>query len=152
MKMISFRQACEADIAAMSTIRLAVNENRLRDPGRVTHAMYVDYLERLGTSWVAEVDGVIAGFASADKVESSVWAVFVDPAHEGLGLGKRLLALVVDYLFSLGHETITLSTSAGTRADAFYAAQGWQRGEMKDAVEVQYSLHKPRDKFDVHPA
>jgi len=152
MKQLTFRQAGAADIAAMSAIRLAVTENRLRDPTRVTHAMYIDYLDRLGRSWVCEADGVIAGFACADKIDSSIWALFVDPSHEGLGIGKQLLAIMVDYLFALGHETIRLSTSAATRADAFYAAQGWRRGEMKDAVEVQYILNKPRENGDVHPA
>lgn len=152
MNATTFRQACEADIFAMSVVRLAVHENRLRDPTRITYGMYVDYLERLGRSWVCEVDGVIAGFACADKAESSIWALFVDPVHEGRGIGKRLLALAVDYLFGLGHEQIALATGADTRADAFYAAQGWLRGEMKDAAEVQYSLHKKKGESHVHPA
>lgn len=141
---LHFRQALPADIPAMSVIRLAVTENRLRDPSRITVQMYEDYLGRLGKSWVCEADGVIAGFAAADKAEGSIWALFVDPAHEGLGIGKRLLALMADYLFALGHERIVLSTSADTRADTFYASQGWERGKMKDDVEVHYSLSKPR--------
>lgn len=141
---MQFRQAQHADIPAMSTIRLAVTENRLRDPSRVTSEMYIDYLDRMGKSWVCEANGVIAGFAAADKVDGSIWALFIDPAHEGLGIGKRLLALMTDYLFEQGHERIVLSTSADTRADTFYASQGWERGKMKDDVEVQYSLMKPR--------
>ncbi|HET7086444.1 MAG TPA: GNAT family N-acetyltransferase [Rhizomicrobium sp.] len=149
---LAFRVAVEDDIPAMSAIRLAVTENRLSDPTRITHAMYVDYLEHQGRSWVCEADGVIAGFASADKAASSVWALFVDPAHEGLGIGQRLLALVADYLFALGHQQIVLSTSAGTRADRFYAAQGWQRGTMKNDIDVEYALSKPREYSHVDPA
>jgi GNAT superfamily N-acetyltransferase len=141
---LAYRTATDADIGAMSVIRLAVTENRLRDPSRITRAMYVDYLERLGQSWVCEADGVIAGFACADKSDASVWALFVDPAHEGLGIGKRLLALVTDYLFALGHPRIALSTSAHTRADRFYAAQGWERGAPTNDVEVPYTLHRVR--------
>ena len=126
----------------MSVIRLAVTENRLSDPSRVTIAMYHDYLEKLGKSWVCEADGVIAGFAAADKLEASIWALFVSPQHEGLGIGKRLLALMVDYLYSLGHDKVVLSTSADTRADTFYRAQGWERGRMKNDVEVHYSLSR----------
>ena len=106
--------------------------------------MYHDYLERLGKSWVCEAEGVIAGFAAADKVEASIWALFVSAHYEALGIGKRLLALTADYLFSLDHEKIVLSTSADTRADTFYASQGWERGKMKNDVEVHYSLSKPR--------
>lgn len=129
----------------MSAIRLAVTENRLRDPSRITIGMYEDYLERLGKTWVCEADGAVAGFAAADRTDGSIWALFVDPAREGLGIGKRLLALMSGYLFGQGHDRIVLSTGADTRADVFYAAQGWERGKMKDDVEVQYSLSKPRE-------
>ena len=127
----------------MSAIRQTVTENRLSDPSRVTTAMYHDYLERLGKSWVCECDSVIAGFAAADKTDSSVWALFVNPQFEGLGIGKGLLALLVDYLFSLGHDKIVLSTGADTRADTFYSAQGWERGKMKNDAEVFFSLFRP---------
>jgi GNAT superfamily N-acetyltransferase len=140
---LDLRIASQADIPAMSTIRLAVQENQLRDPSRITHAMYVDYLDRLGRSWVCEVDGVIAGFASADKTDGSVWALFVSPESEGLGIGKRLMAVLCDYLFSAGHATLVLTTGEGTRADAFYAAQGWQRGAITANGDVQYTLHQP---------
>lgn len=139
------REAVPADIAAMSVIRLSVTENRLRDPSRITEQMYLDYLGPLGKSWVCEVDGVIAGFASADKADGFIWALFISPEYEGRGIGKHLLALMADYLFALGHEKIVLSTSADTRADTFYASQGWERGKMKDDVEVHYSLARPRD-------
>lgn len=138
-----YRPARVADIAAMSRIRLAVTENALRDPSRVTYAMYVDHIEGRGRSWIAEVDGLIAGFASADGEAASVWALFIDPAYEGRGIGKCLLALLVEHMAALGKSEIHLSTTAGTRADAFYAAQGWQRGDMNDAVEVHYALPLP---------
>lgn len=139
---ITLRAAREADIPAMSAIRLAVTENRLTDPSRVTLQMYRDYLEEQGRGWVCELDGVIVGFAYADKDDASIWALFVSPEHEGHGIGKRLLALAVDYLFFLGHNEITLSTGADTRADVFYASQGWERGRMKNDVEVRYTLQK----------
>ncbi len=127
----------------MSTIRLAVTENRLSDPSRVTPAMYHDYLERLGRTWVCEADGVIVGFSAADKADGSIWALFLSAHYESLGIGKRLLALAVDYLFALGHEKVVLATGAATRADTFYASHGWERGKMKNDVEVHYSLVKP---------
>ena len=128
----------------MSIIRLAVTENRLRDPSRVTVQMYHDYLEHRGKTWVCEIDGAIAGFASADHTDGSIWALFIHPEHEGRGIGKGLLALMTDYLFARDYEKIVLCTSADTRADTFYASQGWERGKMKDDVEVHYSLSKPR--------
>ncbi len=133
------RQACSADIPAMSAIRLSVRENVLSDPSRVTLQMYEDYLERDGRGWVAEVEGRVAAFCYADRHRASIWALFVDPQHEGLGLGKRLLGLAVSWLFELGHQRVTLGTTPGTRADRFYAAQGWTRMPQEGA-EVGYVL------------
>jgi GNAT superfamily N-acetyltransferase len=134
----TFRQANIDDIPAMSTIRLSVRENRLGDPARITRQMYVDYLERLGRGWVAELHGEIAGFCYADRQDASIWALFIAPEHEGRGCAKRLLALAVDWLFELGNDEVRLSTAANTRADRFYAAQGWIRGAQAGAADVRY--------------
>ena len=142
MTALTFRRAIEADIPALMRIRLAVKENRLSNPARVTPAMCSDYLDKLGRGWVAELDGDIVGFSYADRTDSSIWALFVDPEHEGRGAGKQLLRLAVDWLFEIGNDEIRLGTSAYTRADRFYAAQGWTRGEMKDDVEVWYTLRQ----------
>ena len=126
----------------MSRIRLAVTENVLSNPARITEAMYRDYLDDLGRGWVAEQDGAVIGFAYADRADSSIWALFVDPAREGRGAGKRLLRLAVDWLFEIGHPEVRLGTQAHTRADRFYAAQGWTREDMKDDIEVWYRLRR----------
>lgn len=140
---IKFRRATQEDIPAMSAIRLAVKENALSNPGRITVQMYEDYLDSLGRGWVAEIDGEMLGFSYAEKSGASIWALFVLPVHEGRGAGKGLLKLAVDWLFSLGNDVVKLGTAADTRADRFYARQGWVRGEMKDNVEVEYTLVRP---------
>lgn len=104
--------------------------------------MYEDYLGPLGRGWVCEMAGKVVGFSYAAKEDSSIWALFVSPEHEGLGIGTGLLELAVEWLFSLGNEEVTLETAANTRADGFYAARGWCRGEMKNDVEVTYTLRK----------
>lgn len=140
---LHFRPATEADIPAMSRIRIAVRENRLSDPTRITEAMYRDHLGPLGRSWVAELGGEVIAFSSAARADASIWALFTDPAHEGLGAGKRLLQLAVDWLFSEGAQEVQLGTAANTRADRFYAAQGWQRQAMRNEIEVEYRLPRP---------
>jgi GNAT superfamily N-acetyltransferase len=142
MSALQFRQATVADIPEMSRIRIAVRENALSNPGRITEAMYRDYLEALGRGWVAELDGAMIGFSYADRTDSSIWALFVEPAREGLGAGKHLLRLAVDWLFEIGNDEIRLGTAAHTRADRFYAAQGWTREDMKDDVEVWFRLRR----------
>jgi len=139
---LAFRRALHGDIPAMSRIRLAVTENALSDPARITPQMYEDFLEQSGRGWVAEQDGDIVAFCYADKVDASIWALFVQPGHEGRGLGKALLGLAVDWLFGLGHARIRLTTGAGTRADRFYAAQGWVRAPS-DGRDIAYALAKP---------
>jgi len=139
---LALRRATVADIPAMSRIRLAVRENALSNPARITEAMYRDYLDARGRGWVAQLAGEIVGFSYADRTDGSIWALFVDPAREGLGAGKRLLRLAVDWLFEIGFDEVRLGTEAHTRADRFYAAQGWTRGDMKDDVEVAYRLRR----------
>ena len=126
----------------MSRIRLAVRENALSNPARITMQMYRDHLDALGRGWVAELDGEVIGFSYADCSDGSIWALFVDPAREGLGAGKALLRLAVDWLFEIGFDEIRLGTAADTRADRFYAAQGWTREGLRDAIEVGYRLRR----------
>ncbi len=134
------RRATSADIDAIFVVRFAVKENVLSNPARVTHAMCEDYLDKLGRGWVCEIDDRIIGFSYAASADNSIWALFVLPEFEGRGVGKQLLKLATDWLFEMGAKQVILSTEAHTRADRFYLAEGWQRGEMKDEVEVMYLL------------
>lgn len=137
-----FRRATESDINAIFVVRFAVKENVLSNPARVTREMCIDYLDKLGRGWVCEIDGRVVGFSYAARADHSIWALFVLPEFEGRGIGKRLLKLATDWLFGIGATQVMLSTEADTRADRFYLAQGWRRGEMKDDVEVRYVLHR----------
>lgn len=143
MTLLAYRRATADDVPAMSRIRVAVRENALSDPARITEAMYRDHLDALGRGWVAELDGAIIGFSYADRTDSSIWALFVDPAREGLGAGQQLLRLAVDWLFEIGHDEVRLGTQANTRADRFYAAQGWTREGMRNDIEVGFHLRRP---------
>ena len=140
---MNFREAIRPDIPQIQIVRHSVTENVLSNPGLVTDKDCADYLFRRGRGWVCEREGVILGFSYAAKEDSSIWALFVAPEYEGLGVGQGLLKLATDYLFELGNTRIILGTSANTRADRFYAEQGWIRGDMRDAIEVNYTLYKP---------
>ena len=121
-----FREAAYSDIPHMTRIRLAVTENVLRDPTRITSQMYADFLKKDGRGWVALVDGEIVAFSYANKIDGSIWALFVDPRFEGQGLGKQLLSLTTAWLFSLGFTQVTLSTGTHTKAARFYTRLGWR--------------------------
>jgi GNAT superfamily N-acetyltransferase len=67
--------------------------------------------------------------------------LFVHPDHEGRGLAKHLLGLAADWIFELGHAAVRLDTGAGTRADRFYAMQGWERSLVSE-TKVEYRLKR----------
>jgi len=136
------REACAADIAAMREIRAAVTENRLSDPERITVQMIEDYLSTLGKGWVCEQDGYVLGFSFAARKSQSIWALFVRPGYEGQGIGKQLLRLAADWLFANGAARVVLGTAPDTRADRFYLAQGWRRGELLANGEVFFCLER----------
>ena len=139
---MNFREATAEDIPALSEVRLSVRENALSDPRRITREMYEDYLGASGKGWLCEVGGEVVGFSVASARDASIWALFVRPAHEGRGIGKRLLGLAAGWLFEAGAPTVTLTTAPHTRADAFYERQGWRRGPLVPGGEVLYSLER----------
>ncbi len=142
MSALVFREAAVEDIPALSEVRMSVRENVLSDPSKVTHEMCAAYLTVAGKGWVCEAGGEVVGFSVASLSDASIWALFVRPGYEGRGIGRRLLGLATDWLFGMGAPSVSLSTEAGTRADGFYEAQGWRRGEVRRDGEVGYLLDK----------
>ncbi|MFM8747135.1 MAG: GNAT family N-acetyltransferase [Aestuariivirga sp.] len=111
-------------------IRTSVRENHLSvaqmaEVG-ITEASIAERItaDNLGC-WVAEHNGTLTGFSMADRLESEVFALFVDPAHEGKGHGSALLRACEDWLLLNGCAEARLNTEPGTRADAFYQRRGW---------------------------
>lgn len=131
------------DIAAMHRVRIAVRENRLSDPSRITEADYVAHLTKLGRGWVAELDGAIAGFAAGRATDGNIWALFVDPACEGRGCGTRLHDVMVSWLFAQGLGRLWLSTEPGTRAERFYLRRGWVADPPHPPGEVRLVRVQP---------
>lgn len=134
------REAQIADLPAIMEVRLAVNENRLSDPTRVTEADYTDYITRRGKGWVCEMDNRIVGFAIADLEEHNIWALFILPGFEGMGIGRRLQQDMLNWYFSNTSETVWLSTAAGTRAEGFYRKTGWREAGMYSAIEIKFEM------------
>lgn len=144
MAPLRYRLAEECDIPGMTVVRLGVSENRLSDPNWLSRQLWLDALEGSGNActWVCEVDDRIVGFSTGRISEADIWALFVDPAFEGQGIGARLLDLAVDWLAGKGVETVELSTSEHSRADAFYQHRGWRRGVLNAKGEVVFQWKK----------
>ncbi len=139
------REAVRGDIPRLQQIRAAVRENILRDQSLVQPRDYEDHIDGRGRTWVAEDDGVILGFSSADGQTATIWALFVDPAHEGRGAGRALLAPAVAWLFDRGADVVALTTAPGTRAERFYRAGGWTAHGLSASGELRLSLARPAD-------
>ena len=141
---VRVRPATSADIEAMHRIRVAVHENRLRDPGSVQPEDYARQLAPPGLGVVAEYESGLLGFAIADVESSRIWALFVDPLFEGRGVGRRLHDALVDALFARGLTQLHLSTDPGTRAERFYRQAGWEPTADTAGGEVCYRLTAER--------
>lgn len=83
---------------------------------------------------VADVGGHIAGFASVGPSrlpdpppgEGELFAIYVDPAAQGAGLGTALLAAAERVLRDLGYTSGVLEVLAANEpARAFYSGHGW---------------------------
>jgi GNAT superfamily N-acetyltransferase len=122
---MSLRVATVADIPAMHRVRMAVRENRLSDPSRVTEADCVEHLDSLGRGWVVEHHHEIVGFAVGRVTDGNIWALFVMPDCEGLGYGTMLHDAMIDWLFEQGLPRLWLTTERGTRAERFYLQKHW---------------------------
>ena len=123
----------------MHTVRMAVHENRLTDPTRVTEDDYRRMLEHTGCGWVYESDGEILGFGIVDLSARNIWALFVAPQHESKGIGSALLETMVACAFEKNGQPISLTTTPGTRAEGFYRKAGWQVAGATDG-ELRFEL------------
>ena len=95
------RRAAHTDIERIMEIRHSVRENRLSDPNSVTAADCAAFIAR-AEMWVWTEDGRVQGFSAADPSNGTIWPLFVDPAFEGRGIGRTLLALACATVRSAG--------------------------------------------------
>ena len=89
-----------------------------------------------------EADGEIVGFvmlaeATRTSPEPYLWRLLVDRAHQGRGIGRRIVELVVDRLAAEGHETLLVSWVPGPGSpDRFYVRLGFRATGELDGDEV----------------
>ena len=132
---VRIRTAIDLDVPAMHRIRLAVRENQLSDPGRITEDDYLRFVAAQ-SAWVAETGDIVVGFAAVDAPATTVWALFVDPTAEGHGIGKTLHDHMIQWSRDQRLPALSLTTGADTRADRFYRKLGWEEVGRGDDGEV----------------
>src|SRR5688572_9194619 len=139
---MKIREAAITDIRQIQIVRNLVQENRLSDPGLVPDTDVEDYLFRRGKGWVCEINGDVIGFAIADLVDSNIWALFIHPDFERMGMGKKLHDTMLNWYFSQTDKTAWLGTSAGTRAELFYRKAGWKEAGLHGKGEIKFEMRK----------
>jgi GNAT superfamily N-acetyltransferase len=138
----TIRQATMADAPALWRIRYAVTENTLR-PGYIDDLDLRRELEATGRGWVAEEEGEVVAFAIGNARTGNIWALFVDPAHQGRGHGGRLHDTMLEWLWSQRLERLWLTTGTESRARAFYERRGWRDCGVANSNEHRYEMTRP---------
>jgi GNAT superfamily N-acetyltransferase len=135
-----FREAEIMDIQQMQIVRHSVKENVLSDPSLVTDKDCEEYIKVRGKGWICEIEKMIVGFSIADLRENNVWALFVRPEYEGMGIGKRLHELMLDWYFSQTDKRLWLGTAPHSRAEKFYRKAGWRETGIHGKGEIKFEM------------
>lgn len=136
----SIREATVKDITEIQLIRRAVKENVLLNPERVTDEDCKIFITQRGKGWVAVYNESIVGFAIVDMRDDNVWALFIHPDYEKMGVGKKLHDTMLNWYFGNGKTKIWLSTDPNTRAEKFYGKQNWTRKEVLPNGEIKFEM------------
>ncbi len=141
------RVATLDDIDTLFAIRTAVVQNHLSveqmaDLG-ITPQVLAASISAAPCAWIAEVNGQAAAFAMVDLAEGEVFAMFVRPTHENLGLGRQLMAVAENALFER-HDTLFLITDGRDeiRANGFYQRLGWSLAGQAEGDDVRYEKRR----------
>ena len=121
----------------MHRVRRSVRENRLSGSTSISERSYLPYIAA-NSAWVAVQDARVRGFAAIDVPAASVWALFVEPEAEGLGVGRALHSKLLEAAREQGLPRLFLGTQEGSRAARFYEKEGWTRTGVTAAGELRF--------------
>lgn len=126
------RRATVNDIVATFEVRANTRENaisreRLHQLGITPREIEVQMMAGQLESFVAEVDGEVVGFCNGVPGTGEIHVLAVRDGFERRGLGRGLLAAVMDVLIARGHRRLFLYTSPRSdwRAFRVYRDHGW---------------------------
>ncbi|AOE79190.1 GCN5 family acetyltransferase [Pseudomonas lurida] len=137
------RAATQDDVDTLFNIRTRVVQNHLSVEQMaqlgITPQVLADSIREAPCAWVAEVDGQPVAFSMVDLATGEVFAMFVLPTHENLGLGRQLMAVAETALFER-HATLFLVTDGRDeiRANGFYQRLGWTVTGSVEGDDVRY--------------
>jgi len=99
------------------------------------HQLPASYTHGGGRFWVAFVDGTLAGTCGVYPIDAETYELrkmYLWPTARGLGIGRRLLELSVEWTQAQGGKRLVLDTvEQMTSAIRFYEAHGFVRDDAQ---------------------
>ena len=135
-----YREATTDDILQIQRVRNSVKENMLSNPALVSDEDCEEFLTVRGKGWVCEIENQIVGFAIADLKENNIWALFLHPEFEKMGIGSNLHKIMLNWYFSQTTATVWLGTAFNTRAESFYRKAGWIEAGTNGDKEIRFEM------------
>lgn len=142
---IHIRPAQLSDVEGIFTVRTSVAENHLsreemREMG-ITETTVSNMIKESRCAWVATDDDEVVGFSMILREKGSLYGLFVLPAYEGRGIGRRLTKIAEQELFK-HHEVAWLETVKNSRAAKFYMQLGWGNKTKLDEAFIRLEKHR----------
>ena len=112
------------------------------------HEFYKNYDAEADRVWVCEHDKEIIGFLLLMHRENNAAQLryfYVEPAYRGIGLGKKLMALYMDFLREKGyHSSYLWTTHELNSAASLYKKHGFKLAEEKQSASFGKVLKEQR--------
>lgn len=142
---IHIRPAQLSDVGGIFTVRTSVAENHLsreemREMG-ITETTVSNMIKEGHCAWVATDDDEVVGFSMILREKGSLYGLFILPAYEGRGIGRRLTKIAEQELFK-HHEVAWLETDKNSRAAKFYMHLGWGNKTTLDDAFIRLEKHR----------
>jgi GNAT superfamily N-acetyltransferase len=145
------RPAVPADAPACINLRGRTRQNAISAAQLatwgITAASWAEGIRSGATpGHVASQGDALAGYCFGDRGSGEVLVLALLPTFEGRGLGRELLAHVVQQLAGAGHTRLFLgcSTDPASRSHGFYRRLGWtSTGQLDGHGDEILELHLP---------
>jgi len=120
------------------------------------HEFYAAYDPDKDRVWIAEQDATVVGFLllmHRGKDTAQLRYFYLEPGYRGLGLGKRLMDLYMDFLVRRGYRASYLWTTHELHAAAaLYTRYGFRLTEEKASTAFGKPLREQRYDLQLPPA
>lgn len=143
---LEIRPASVRDVSAMFKVRASVGENTMTPDELaaigVTPEAIALAVSNAPCAWVATIDEKVVAFAMVDLDDACLFALFVLPEYEGLGIGTRLARTCESALFER-HPAVWLETASGSRAARLYRHLGWGSESEIGGGDIRMTKMRP---------